>query len=929
MKDAQPRTTRLKNYRPPEFLIGSTELHFDLFEEYANVKATLVLRPNANAAGDTLVLHGEHLVLTGLWLNGRKLTDEEYYCDAESLTIPNLPNLLQDAATPTSPFTLECHTRIEPHNNTALEGLYKSGKMFCTQCEAEGFRRITYYLDRPDVMSRFTTTVCAEQARYPVLLSNGNRIADGTNADNPIRHWVTWQDPFPKPSYLFALVAGNLVSLDDSFTTRSGREVSLHIFVEAKDLDKCQHAMTSLKKAMRWDEEVYGREYDLNTFMIVAVDDFNMGAMENKGLNIFNTSCVLANPKTTTDFAFQRVEGVVAHEYFHNWSGNRVTCRDWFQLSLKEGFTVFRDSEFSADMNSRTVKRVEDVAFLKTIQFAEDAGPMAHSVQPDSYMEISNFYTVTVYEKGAEVVRMISLILGPEKFRQGCDLYFARHDGQAVTVEEFVTAMEEAADISLQQFRIWYSQAGTPVLNITADYNSEAKQYTLNVKQSCPATPGQDKKQPLHIPLRVGLLNRDGNEMPLHLHNAIENKTGETNSNADMQDDSANAASHNAVTINDSATEQTDLVLNLTEQNQQFIFNDVETEPVPSLLRGFSAPVRLSFAYPPEDLCFLMVHDSDGFNRWNAAQELALLELGTVQQTLTTGDGKPQISKLILEAYRGVIDSVLQSTDKAAISQLLTLPSESYLIEQATEVNVEAIHQAREFVLDELAANFTTGFAAIYEQNQSTEKYNTAAPAVAQRTLKNLALAFLVRSGQGDWLAACQNQFQQADNMTDQQAALRMLVNSREAAARPLAQAALAAFYKQWQHEPLVVDQWFLIQACCPLAEGLQRVMTLLKHPDFTLRNPNKVRALIGSFCGQNHINFHTADGAGYTFLADQVLALDALNPQIAARLLTPLTRWRKYDSKRQALMQTQLQRIKAVAGLSKDVFEVVSKSTM
>ena len=775
--------------------------------------------------------------------------------------------------------------------------------MFCTQCEAEGFRRITYYLDRPDVMSRFTTTVCAERARYPVLLSNGNRIADGAAADDPARHWVTWQDPFPKPSYLFALVAGDLVSLDDKFITCSGREVGLHIFVEEKDLDKCGHAMNSLKKAMRWDEETYGREYDLDIFMIVAVDDFNMGAMENKGLNIFNTSCVLANPKTATDAAFQRVEAVVAHEYFHNWSGNRVTCRDWFQLSLKEGFTVFRDSEFSADMNSRTVKRVADASFLKTVQFAEDAGPLAHSVQPGSYMEISNFYTVTVYEKGAEVVRMMSLIAGPQNFRRGCDLYFERHDGQAVTIEEFVKAMEDAGDIDLSHFRRWYSQAGTPMLNVKADYNPEARQYTLTVEQHCPPTPGQQDKQPLHIPLRMGLLDRQGRPLPLHLQGAEPD------------------------------TASTDLVLNVTRRTQQFVFEQIPSEPVPSLLRGFSAPVRLNFTYPPEDLCFLMVHDSDGFNRWNAAQELALIELGDIQGRLAGAGGRragPRISEPLLRAYRKVADGALadSSQDKALTGLILSMPDEGFLIEQASEADVEAIHQAREFLLDELALALADKFAALYEQNQDTGAFSASAPAMAQRALKNLALSYLVRTGESRWLTVCHDQFQQADNMTDQQAALRLLVNSKAEAAEPVARDALAAFYKQWRHEPLVVDQWFSVQACCPLPGGLTRVLSLLEHPDFSLKNPNKVRALIGAFCTHNHINFHAADGAGYTFLADQILALDRLNPQIAARSLTPLTRWRKFGKGRRDLMLAQLLRLKSASDLSKDVFEVVEKST-
>ena len=517
MKNAQARTTYLKNYKPPHYLIETTELDFDLYQDHATVVSRLLFKKNSSLLSDiedSLILHGQELVLEKLSIDGKQLGEEDYQITGEELVIPSLSKILGG---PTERFVVECRTRIEPQNNTALEGLYKSKTMFCTQCEAEGFRRITYYLDRPDVMSTFTTKITADKSKYPVLLSNGNNIDVGDVEGDPSRHWAQWQDPFKKPSYLFALVAGDLVSLDDTFITCSGREIQLKIFVKEKDIDKCDHAMVSLKKSMAWDEEVYGREYDLDIFMIVAVDDFNMGAMENKGLNIFNTSCVLANPRTTTDIAFQRVEAVVAHEYFHNWSGNRVTCRDWFQLSLKEGFTVFRDSEFSADMGSRTVKRVEDVAFLKTVQFAEDAGPMAHSVRPDTYMEISNFYTVTIYEKGSEVVRMINQILGSENFRKGTDLYFERHDGQAVTTEDFVKAMEDASDTDLTQFRRWYSQAGTPKLSIEGTYDAQAKHFTLTVNQSCPPTPGQLEKKPFYIPLRVGLLDKEGNELDLIL----------------------------------------------------------------------------------------------------------------------------------------------------------------------------------------------------------------------------------------------------------------------------------------------------------------------------------------------------------------------------------------------------------------------------
>ncbi len=894
MKDAQARTTYLHDYRPPPFTIDSTELDFDLYETHAIVEAKLQFRRNPDFSGadeDMLVLHGRELLLEELRLDERVLEASDFALEEDSLRIPKLRSLASGGA---DRFTLYCRTRIEPQNNTALEGLYKSRKMFCTQCEAEGFRRITYYLDRPDVMSKFTTTIRAERDRYPVLLSNGNCVAEG-DCDDPARHWRTWEDPFPKPSYLFALVAGNLVSLDDSFTTASGRIVQLRIFVEPKDLDKCDHAMVSLQKAMRWDEEKYGREYDLDIFMIVAVDDFNMGAMENKGLNIFNTSCILANSATQTDWAFQRVEAVVAHEYFHNWSGNRVTCRDWFQLSLKEGFTVFRDSEFSADMNSRTVKRVQDVAFLRSVQFAEDSGPMAHSVQPDSYMEISNFYTVTIYEKGAEVVRMISNLLGPERFRAGTDLYFERHDGQAVTIEEFVAAMEDASGVDLKQFRNWYRQAGTPLLEVEGFHDAESQRFELRVRQSCPSTPGQERKVPFHIPLRLGLLDPAGEEIPLRL-------SGERSA--------AN-----------------DRMLAITEAAQTFVFEDVAEPPVPSLLRGFSAPVRLEFDYGAEQLLFLMSHDSDGFNRWNAAQQLALDFMGELQEDFRAGRAL-KLPRMLAEAQGNVLREAAASggeTDRAMLAELLRLPAESYLIEQAGTADVEAIHGVREFLLDALAREHHDGFAEVFAGIPATDTYRADADSIAARSLRNLALAALVRSGEAGWLERCRSQFASVNNMTDQFAALQILVHNR--AGEAVFERVLGDFHRQWRKDPLVVDQWFGVQASRPRPDALPRVRELLRHPDFEIRNPNRVRALIGAFCGQNHINFHDASGAGYEFLGEQVMALDAINPQIAARLITPLTRWRKFNEPRQQMMREQLRRIGGREGVSRDVNEIIVKS--
>jgi aminopeptidase N len=802
---------------------------------------------------------------------------------------------------PDDGFVLECVTVIKPQDNTSLEGLYKSRTMFCTQCEAEGFRKITYYLDRPDVMSVFTTTIVADKEKYPVLLSNGNDVAHG-DADGG-RHWAMWEDPFRKPCYLFALVAGDLKHIEDTFTTCTQRGITLRIFVEAKDLDKCDHAMASLKHAMRWDEEVYGREYDLDIFMIVAVDDFNMGAMENKGLNIFNTSCVLAHPDTTTDLAFQRVEAVVAHEYFHNWSGNRVTCRDWFQLSLKEGFTVFRDAEFSADMGSRSVKRVENVSFLRTAQFAEDAGPMAHPVRPDSYMEISNFYTLTIYEKGAEVVRMIRELLGPEKFRAGSDLYFDRHDGQAVTTEDFVLAMEAASGVDLGQFRRWYTQAGTPQLKVTGNHDASAQTYELLVRQSCPPTPEQSQKDAFHIPLRMGLLDADGHELPLVL-------SGEPSAQ-------------------DAPTER---VLDITGEVQSFVFKGVRNKPVPSLLRGFSAPVKLQFDYSRDDLLFIMTRDSDGFNRWSAAQDLAVAVIQEMLQQHQAGQ-PPEIDARLLNAVGAVVRSAIDDArgsgelDQAMLAQLLNLPSEAYLSELSSEIDVDGIHYVREALADALAVDHAASFAELYGLCQSDAAYSADATSVARRALKNCCLAYLVRTQESRWIELCFRQFNEAGNMTDVDAALRLLINSPAAAAEPLRTQALNDFYQRWQHESLVVNQWFSVQAIASRPGALQQVTTLMNHEAFDIRNPNKVRALIGSFCNMNAVNFHDLSGEAYAFLADQVIALNRLNPQIAARLLTPLTRWKKYNPTRQQLMKTELERIQSDPELSKDVYEVVSKS--
>ena len=883
MRTEQPKVIHLKDYQAPDYLIDETHLTFELYEDRTLVHAQLVMRrnPAAGSGLPPLELHGQDLELLSLSLNDRELGLGDYQLGESTLT------LQPDSAE----FTLDSSVVIHPESNTALEGLYKSGKMFCTQCEAEGFRKITYYLDRPDVMSRFTTTVSAEQQRYPVLLSNGNPVASGSEGNG--RHWATWEDPFKKPAYLFALVAGDLWCVEDSFRTMSQRDVALRIYVEPENIDKVQHAMDSLKKSMRWDEEVYGREYDLDIFMIVAVNDFNMGAMENKGLNIFNSSCVLARAETATDAAHQRVEGVVAHEYFHNWSGNRVTCRDWFQLSLKEGFTVFRDSEFSADMNSRTVKRVEDVAFLRTNQFAEDAGPMAHPVRPDSFIEISNFYTLTVYEKGSEVVRMIHTLLGAEGFRKGSDLYFQRHDGQAVTCDDFVKAMEDANGVDLTQFKRWYSQSGTPRLAVEGEYDAAARRYTLTVRQSCPPTPGQPSKEPFVIPVALGLLDANGAEIALRLQ-------GEDAASGTMR------------------------VLAVNEAEQTFTFVEVPEQPLPSLLRGFSAPVKLSFPYSRDQLLFLMQHDSDGFNRWEAGQQLSVQVLQELIGQHQRGEPLAMDERLT-EALRSLLQN--ETLDAAMVAEMLSLPSEAYLTEISEVADVDAIHAAREFARRQLGNRLFEPLYQRYMTNREVSRqtaYEASAEHFARRALQNIALAYLMFSERSDILSLCLDQFDNADNMTERLSALASLINSPFEEKRAKA---LETFAEHFKDDPLVMDQWFSVQAGSPLPGGLERVQALMQHPAFTLKNPNKVRALIGAFANQNLVNFHRPDGAGYRFLADQVIVLNALNPQIASRLLVPLTRWRKYDEARQALMRGELERILASGELSSDVYEVVSKS--
>ncbi|MET0088445.1 MAG: aminopeptidase N [Candidatus Thiodiazotropha sp.] len=878
MRTDSAKTIYLKDYRPPEYLVDQVALEFQLQEEATRVISELHLRRNPAHTGEPgdLELDGEQLQLCSVHLDGRELGPQDFQLDARSLTIPNAG----------AQCVLRTEVLINPRENTALEGLYQSGQMFCTQCEAEGFRRITYYPDRPDVMARFSTTISADKQRYPVLLSNGNCVASVDLEGG--RHQVRWEDPFPKPCYLFALVAGDLRYQQDQFITASGRKVDLRIYVEPENIDKCDHAMVSLKHAMAWDEQRYGREYDLDVFMIVAVNDFNMGAMENKGLNVFNSKFVLARPDTATDSDFQGIEGVIAHEYFHNWTGNRITCRDWFQLSLKEGLTVYRDQEFSADMGSRGVKRIEDVRLLRTHQFAEDAGPMAHPVRPDSYMEINNFYTVTVYEKGAEVVRMQANLLGAEGFRKATDLYFERHDGQAVTTEDFVKCMEDASGRDLQQFRLWYAQAGTPVIRVRSEFDAGSGVYQLHMSQSTPDTPGQKDKKPFHIPIDLALLDAQGREIPLKL----------------QSDDSA---------------AETHRVVELTEAQQSFLFHDLAERPVPSLLRGFSAPVRLEYDYSDEELMFLMARDRDDFNRWDAGHTLAhrvlqrLVSAYREQRAFELDDG-------FVSAFRQVLNDT--GSDKALLSELLSLPTESSIGDQMAVVAVDAIHHARKWLKQALAKALREDFLRSYRDNL-TPGYEISSEAIARRRLKNLSLGYLMSLQEPEIDRIAVDQFEAADNMTDVMTALGSLV-SRDI---PERSQALEQFEQKWCQDPLVMDKWFAVQAGSQLPGTLDRVKSLMNHNAFSLRNPNKVRSLIGAFCGGNPAAFHAADGSGYRFLADQVIALDGMNPQIAARLLRMMSRWRRYDERRQALMRGEFERVLGQSEISRDVFEIASKS--
>ena len=879
--NAAPSGVRLADYSPPTFLIPAIDLSFDLRDDATTVSARITVMRNSVAhvanADAPLVLDGEELSLESIHLDGRPLDQKDYQLSATQLTIPRVPERC----------ILETVCRITPEANTKLMGLYASKTGYFTQCEAEGFRRITYFLDRPDVMSRYTTTIRANKTRFPVLLSNGNAVARGGARDG--RHWVKWVDPFPKPSYLFAMVAAKLDRLADSFRTRSGRTVGLEIYVEPGKVDQAEFAMGSLKKAMRWDEEVFGLEVDLDQYMIVAVGDFNMGAMENKGLNIFNTKYVLARPDTATDSDYQNIDRVVAHEYFHNWTGNRVTCRDWFQLSLKEGLTVFRDQEFGADMYSRPVQRIQEVRGLRAAQFPEDSGPMAHPVRPQSYIEINNFYTATVYQKGAEVVRMIHTLIGAQAFRNGMDLYFQRHDGQAVTCDEFVQAMQDASGIDLEHFKRWYNQAGTPLLSVSDQYDAAAGHYTLTVRQSCAPTPGQPDKLPLHIPLAIGLVGADGHDLALKLKG-------------------------------ESAGQETTRVLSLTEHETRFTFTDVPAKPIPSIARGFSAPIKIDYAYSAADLAHLLAFDSDPFNRWEAGQRLATdLMLAGVADVQSGHE--PRASESFIAAFGRVLAGA--GDDPAFAAEVLSLPSESFLAEQLAQVDPDAIHQVRTALRRQLAAALLEPLRTTYDAQHCAERYSPDAAAAGKRALRNICLSYLTEIASPEMLDLAWRQFERADNMTDALAAMTALAQI-DCAQRT---DALALFYARWQNEALVLDKWLAVQATSRLPATLTEVRQLMQHSAFDLKNPNKVRALIGSFCHGNHVRFHALDGSGYRFCAEQVIALDRLNPQVAARLARAFDRWRRFDALRQGHARAALEQVRAVSGLSKDTLEVVTRA--
>jgi aminopeptidase N len=877
MRTEEARPVRLEDYRPPDWLVETVELDVSLATTATRVRATLALKPNGTAPAP-LTLDGDGLTLASLKLDGAALPAEHFVATPDRLTIAQPPH---------RSFRLEIETIVDPTANTQLSGLYRSGAAYCTQCEAEGFRRITYFPDRPDVMAVYTTRIEADKAEAPVLLANGNLVESGDIAGTN-RHFAVWHDPFRKPSYLFALVGGRLGCVEDRFRTMSGRDVTLRIYVEPGKEDRCGHAMASLKRSMRWDETAFGREYDLDIFMIVAVSDFNMGAMENKGLNVFNDKYVLASPQTATDTDFDRIEAIIAHEYFHNWTGNRITCRDWFQLCLKEGLTVFRDQEFTADERSRAVERIGDVRGLRAHQFVEDAGPLAHPVRPSLYHEINNFYTATVYEKGAEVVRMIKTLLGPDGFRKGMDLYFERHDGEAATIEQFVQCFADVSGLDMSQFMLWYSQAGTPEVVVTGSHDARAKTYRLDVAQTVPATPGQPVKEPMVIPLALGLVGRDGSDLPLKLADGTSVPRG---------------------------------VLTLRKPAESFVFQDITEPPVPSINRSFSAPIKLTANISANDLRFLAARDSDAFNRWQALQTLATRLLVDNTAALRAG-GTPRTDQGLNDALSALLaDGALEP---AFVSLLLTLPGEADIAREiGRDVDPDAIFAARSKLQAAIGEHLAGALFDHYRRLSESGPYSPDPVSSGRRALRNTCLDLLVSTKRPDAIALAARQYQAADNMTDRMAALSTL----SLCDVPERAAALSDFYQRHANDPLIVDKWFSLQASIPEPATLDRVKALTTHSGFSFANPNRVRALIHAFALGNQKEFNRADGAGYDFVVDTVLALDPKNPQLAARLLAALKSWRVLEASRRALAEKALQRVAAAPSLSPDVNDIVQRA--
>jgi len=865
-----PQVKYRHDYRAPDYTITDISLDFELDADTTLVTATSKIK-RLVAENTALVLDvGNDITLKSVSVNGQSWTD--YQLNDGSLVINNVPDA----------FELTIANEIHPAKNTALEGLYLSGEALCTQCEAEGFRHITYYLDRPDVLARFSTRIVADKARYPYLLSNGNRIEQGELEGG--RHWIKWQDPFPKPCYLFALVAGDFDVLRDKFTTRSGRDVALELFVDRGNLDRADWAMESLKQSMKWDETRFNLEYDLDIFMIVAVDFFNMGAMENKGLNVFNSKYVLAKAETATDKDYLGIEAVIGHEYFHNWTGNRVTCRDWFQLSLKEGLTVFRDQEFSSDLGSRSYNRIDNVRVMRGAQFSEDASPMAHPIRPEKVIEMNNFYTLTVYEKGSEVIRMLHTLLGETQFQAGIQLYFERHDGSAATCDDFVQAMEDASNVDLSLFRRWYSQSGTPILTVRDDYDVEKQQYTLTVSQRTPATPDQPEKLPLHIPLDIELYDPQGNVIALK---------------------------QNGQTVNN--------VLNVTEAEQVFVFEDVAYQPIPSLLREFSAPVKLDYKYGDHQLTFLMKHARNDFSRWDAAQSLLAIY---IKLNVARHQQKQPLSLPlhVADAFRAVL--LDDTIEPALAAQILTLPSENEIAELFDIIDPQAISAVHEAITRCLATEMADEFLAVYNANR-LPAYRVEHGDIGKRSLRNTCLSYLAFGDAELANKIVQAQFEQADNMTDSLAAMSAAV----AAELPCREALMAAYDERWHQDGLVMDKWFILQSTSPAADVVKKVRSLLTHRSFSMGNPNRVRSLIGAFAQANPSAFHAEDGSGYQFLVEMLTDLNTRNPQVAARMIEPLIRLKRYDKNRQALMRSALEQLKALPNLSGDLFEKISKA--